>query len=150
MNLIESIPQPMFDYPHETGQIAMDLIVNNTLRAYPGYKIILSHAGGTLPYLIYGPATMLPLPPFSINKSTEEIIEEAGLFYFDTAFSASSITLKALFELVKPGHVMFGSEFPIAPTPSIEYFTKNWATLRWMRRRGGKSSTRVPWNCSRV
>jgi 6-methylsalicylate decarboxylase len=121
----KSMPQPMFDYPHETGRTAMDLIVNNTLRTYPGCKIILSHAGGTLPYLIHRPAAMLPLPPFNIGKSTEEIIEEARLFYFDTALSANPITLKALFELAKPGHVMFGSDFPNAPKPSIEYFTKN-------------------------
>lgn len=77
-NLInKSMPQPMFDYPHETGRTAMDLIVNNTLRTYPGCKIILSHAGGTLPYLIHRPAALLPLPPFNIGKSTEEIIEEA-------------------------------------------------------------------------
>jgi predicted TIM-barrel fold metal-dependent hydrolase len=125
-NLIsKSMPQPMFDYPHETGRTAMDLIVNNTLRTYPGCKIILSHAGGTLPYLIHRPAALLPLSPFNIGKSTEEIIEEARLFYFDTALSANPITLKALFELAKPGHVMFGSDFPNAPTPSIEYFTKN-------------------------
>jgi predicted TIM-barrel fold metal-dependent hydrolase len=125
-NLInKSMPQPMFDYPHETGRTAMDLIVNNTLRSYPDCKIILSHAGGTLPYLIYRPAGLLPHTPMSIGKSTEEIVEEARLFYFDTAISANPITLQALLTLAKPGHVMFGTDFPNAPTPSIEYFTKN-------------------------
>ena len=125
-NLVnEALPQPMFDYPHETGRTAMDLIINDTLRRFPHCKIILSHAGGTLPYLIYRAAGALPYMPRSIHKSTEEIVDEARRFYFDTAISASEPTLKALLALAKPGHVLFGTDFPNAPDPSIEYFTRN-------------------------
>ena len=125
-NLVnKALPQPMFDYPHETGRTAMDLIVNDTLRRYPKCKIILSHAGGTLPYLIYRAAGALPYMPKPLNKSTEEIVEEARLFYFDTAISASEPTLRALLAFAKPGHILFGTDFPNAPNPSIEYFTQN-------------------------
>ena len=113
----------MFDYQHETGRTAMDMIVNNTLRDFAGCKIILSHAGGTLPYLIYRAAGMLPYTPMTIGKSTEEIVNEARLFYFDTAISASPLTLKALFALAEPGHVLFGTDFPNAPSEGIKYFT---------------------------
>lgn len=60
----------------------------------------------------------------TLRKSTEEIIEEARSFYFDVALSSNPVTLKALFEFAKPGHVLFGSDFPNAPTGSIEYFTR--------------------------
>ncbi len=120
-----SLPQPMFDYPHETGRTAMSLIVSNTLRDYPNCKVILSHAGGTLPYLIYRAAVMLPHTPVSIDRSTQEIVEEASNFYFDTAISSNPATLKALFEIAKPGHVLYGSDFPNAPGPAIKYFSSN-------------------------
>ena len=120
-----SLPQPMFDYPHETGRTAMHLILTDTLRTYPDCKIILSHAGGTLPYLIYRAAGMLPHTPMSIGKNTAEIVDEARRFYFDTAISSNPITLPALLRLARPGHVMFGTDFPNAPTASIEYFTQN-------------------------
>ena len=126
-NLVNHLlPQPMFDYPHETGRTALDLIVSDTIRTHPDCKIILSHAGGTLPYLIYRPAGLFPHMPDSmtLRKSTEEIIEEARSFYFDVALSSNPVTLKALFEFAKPGHVLFGSDFPNAPTGSIEYFTR--------------------------
>ena len=124
-NLVnKALPQPMFDYPHETGRTAMDLIVNDTLRRFPRCKIILSHAGGTLPYLIYRAAGTLPYMPETLHKSTEEIVEEARLFYFDTAISANEPTLKALLAFAKPGHILFGTDFPNAPNPSIEYFTQ--------------------------
>lgn len=124
----KSLPQPMFDYPHETGRAAMDLLTSGMLREYPDCKIILSHAGGTLPYLIYRAAGMLPYTPVSIKRSTEDIVTEARNFYFDTAISANAITLAALLEFAKPGHILFGSDFPNAPRQSIEYFTENLAS----------------------
>ncbi|KAJ9616545.1 hypothetical protein H2200_000264 [Cladophialophora chaetospira] len=126
-NLVnDHLPQPMFDYPHETGRTAMDLILSDTLKSVaPECKIILSHAGGTLPSLIYRPAGMLPYTPFSVGKSTEQIVEEASRFYFDIAISSNPLTLGLLFKLAKPGHVLFGSDFPNAPAEGIKYFTRN-------------------------
>lgn len=117
------LPQPMFDYPHETGRAAMDLLTSGILQDYPGCKIILSHAGGTLPYLIHRAATMLPLMPRTLGLSTEELVEAARTFYFDTAISSNPVTLKALFEFAAPGHVLFGSDFPNVPQDAIQRFT---------------------------
>ncbi|CAI7666500.1 unnamed protein product [Penicillium discolor] len=118
------LPQPMFDYPHETGRAAMDLLTSGILQDYPGCKIILSHAGGTLPYLIHRAATMLPLMPRTLGLSTEELVEAVRTFYFDTAISSNPVTLKALFEFAAPGHVLFGSDFPNAPQEAIQHFTE--------------------------
>ena len=126
-NLVNShLPQPMFDYPHETGRAAMDLILSDTLNSVaPDCKIILSHAGGTLPSLIYRVAGMLPHTPFGVGKSTEQIAEEASRFYFDIAISSNRLTLPPLLQLVKPGHVLFGSDFPNAPSEGIKWCTRN-------------------------
>ncbi|KAL9084564.1 MAG: hypothetical protein Q9165_007989 [Trypethelium subeluteriae] len=116
--------QPIIDYPHETGRTAMDIITGGVIRDFAQCKIILSHAGGTLPYLIDRAATLLPLLPKPVGFSREQIIEQAREFYFDTAISANPVTLKALFEFAKPGHVLFGSDFPNAPNEAITYFTQ--------------------------
>jgi 6-methylsalicylate decarboxylase len=119
-----NLPQPMFDYPHETGRTAIDLILSNTLASTAqNCKIILSHAGGTLPYLIYRVAAMIPHTRWHINKSREQIVDEASRFYFDTAISANEITFASLFKLARKGHVLFGSDFPNAPKEGIEWFT---------------------------
>ena len=117
------LPQPMFDYPHETGRTAMDMITNGITRDFPRCKVILSHAGGTLPYLIDRAATMLPLMPKPVGLSRQQVVEEARRFYFDTAISSGHVTLKALFEFAEPGHILFGSDCPYAPEDSIKYFT---------------------------
>ncbi|KAL8792099.1 MAG: hypothetical protein Q9195_005274 [Heterodermia aff. obscurata] len=119
-----SLPQPMFDYPHETGRTAMDLLVSNTLQDHPGCKVILSHAGGTLPYLIHRAATMLPVTPMSVGKSREQLLAEASGFYYDLAISSNAATLGALYEVAEPGHVLFGTDYPNAPSQAIYQFTE--------------------------
>lgn len=122
-NLVnKNLPQPMFDYPHESGRTAMDLITSGNLRRYPDVKIILSHAGGTLPYLINRAAGMLPYTPDDIGLSAQEIIDEAGKFYYDTALSTSHETLDLLYKVAGADHVLFGCDFPNAPVPSIHFF----------------------------
>ena len=130
-NLVNShLPQPMFDYPHETGRAAMDMIVSGTLRSFPNVKVILSHAGGTLPWLINRPAAMLPHTPADIGLSTEEILGEARKFYYDTALSAAHDMLDLLYKIAEPEHVLFGCDFPNAPMPSILHFKEQFDSYR--------------------
>lgn len=118
------LPLPMFDYPHETGRAAIDLICSGRLKTVSECKIILSHAGGTLPYLIYRVAGMLPHTPFKTGQLTEDIIQEARKFYYDTALSANPYTLPLLLEIAQPDHILFGSDFPNAPSDAIKYYTR--------------------------
>ncbi|KAH7054331.1 hypothetical protein B0J12DRAFT_718167 [Macrophomina phaseolina] len=121
-----SLPQPMIDYPHETTRTAVDLITSGTVRAHPNLKIILSHAGGTLPYLALRPAAMLPYISSAAASNitgaalTDSFMEDARSFYFDTALSANPLQLELLKGFAKPGHVLFGSDYPYAPTPAIK------------------------------
>ncbi|PVH95057.1 amidohydrolase family protein [Periconia macrospinosa] len=125
-----SLPQPMFDYPHETGRAAIDLLTSGTLNKFPSCKIILSHAGGTLPYLIHRAAVMLPHTPVSVGMSTDEMIQLARRsFWFDTAISANPVTMKALVEFAGTGRILFGSDFPNAPREAIRTFTNGFEEL---------------------
>lgn len=111
------LPQPAFDYPHETGRTAIDLVTSGTLQHHAhACKIILSHARGTLPYQIDRVAGLMPHAPASINSglSRDGILAKARLFYYDTAFSSNPMHLKALYALLGPvgrGQVLFGSDF---------------------------------------
>jgi len=122
-----NLPQPMVDYPHETTRTAVDLITSGCVRSHPRVKIILSHAGGTLPYLALRPAAMLPYLPTNLagrdapdSTLTDHFVEDARSFYFDSALSAAPLTLTLLKEFARPGHVLFGSDYPYAPTPAIK------------------------------
>ncbi|KAK9773995.1 putative 6-methylsalicylic acid decarboxylase [Seiridium cardinale] len=118
----EKIPQPAFDWPHETGRTALDMIVHRRLQQFPDVKIILSHAGGTLPALV-ARATLISLPEFGGVISAEDIFDQAKSFYFDTALSGSKEVLPLILGFAKKGHVLFGSDYPHATAPFSKAMT---------------------------
>ncbi|EWZ45894.1 amidohydrolase family protein [Fusarium oxysporum Fo47] len=119
----DRLPMPAFDWPHETGRTAMDMILNRRLEQFPDVKIILSHAGGTLAALVQR-ATMIALPEFGDIMSAEDIIKQAKQFYFDAALSGSQEVFPMILGFAKPGHLLFGSDFPHAPEELSKGFTK--------------------------
>ena len=123
-NLVNpKLPQPIIDYPHETGRTATDLIMSGVMRRFTHCKVILSHAGGTLPYLATRAATLLYDYKLS-DKNTEEFLEDARRFYYDTALSTNKQSLTLLMDFAPKDHVLFGSDFPYAPTKTIETHTR--------------------------
>ncbi|KAJ5194353.1 Amidohydrolase 2 [Penicillium cf. griseofulvum] len=115
------------EFPQETTNTALDMIMNNTLRSFPNCKVILSHAGGTLPYLIRRASALIPMFAAHIDpppKPAHEILEDFKTFYFDLALSSSAYTLDLLLQHVPHDHILYGSDFPFAPTPATIAFAK--------------------------
>ena len=123
-----NLPPPAFEFPHETGRTAIDMITNpsNMLRDHAAScKIILSHAGGTLPYLIDRIAGLMchgPVP-LRLEKSSDQVLAEARRFYYDTALSSSPMHMSALTSLLGPDtdRLLFGTDFPPASMGAIDY-----------------------------
>ncbi|KAL8715417.1 MAG: hypothetical protein Q9220_000751 [cf. Caloplaca sp. 1 TL-2023] len=112
------LPQPLIDYPHETARAASDLVLSGRKRQFPNCRIILSHAGGTLPSIAERIAVLAPTVFSGIfkgrNPSTEEIMEDFKSFYFDLALGGSSNVLDSLIGWVYSDHILYGSDFPFA------------------------------------
>lgn len=107
------LPQPAIDYPHETTRTAVDLIITNTKRSYPDCRVILSHAGGTLPYLISRLCTVSREAAATANifgKTPEEIMEDFRSFYFDLALSSSPAVLNLVLETIPHDHLLYGKQ----------------------------------------
>ena len=117
------IVQPFLDFPSETGRMALNMIVTGAKRRYANCKIILSHGGGTLPTLIHRVSYMWP-HHYPDDLTTEEIEQAFQSFYFDTALAGTKNVLDTLFDSVPHEQVLFGSDFPYAPLPSITRMTK--------------------------
>ena len=112
------LPQPIIDYPHETTRTACDMIISGRKRQFPSCKIILSHAGGTLPFLAWR-MTALCSTLFSDlltgdSPHGEQITEDAKSFYFDTALAGSANILDTLLKWAPRERVLYGSDFPYA------------------------------------
>ena len=123
-----TLQPPAFDFAHETGRTAAHLVMTGVKRRYPHCKIILSHAGGTLPLLSERLAQLEPnlflstLEPNS-PKTSEEILEDAKSFYFDLALAGTPNVLDSLLKWAPKEHILYGSDYPYA-TVEAEYNTR--------------------------
>ncbi len=118
---VEGIPPFAADFLLDTTRAAYRLVRAGVVRRHPSLQIILSHAGGFVPYASH--RLILPLI-FESKRSPEELLEDFRSFWFDTALSGSAAALPSLLAFAKPGHVLFASDHPFAPPPVIDYFTK--------------------------
>ncbi|KAH6639125.1 hypothetical protein C7974DRAFT_449044 [Boeremia exigua] len=108
-----TIPRPVIDFPHETTRTAVNLITSNTIRDFANCKIILSHGGGTLPYV----ATRIAHQTADLglkDKSANEFIKEAKSFYFDLALTGFEGPVELLRDFADADHILYGSDFPFA------------------------------------
>ncbi|KAK7734174.1 hypothetical protein SLS63_004459 [Diaporthe eres] len=121
------LPQPIVDYPLATTRAAVDLVFTGTLRSCPDVDIILSHAGGTLPFIGTRAMSALAFPPIAAQAGVteKEAVADFARFYYDTALSTSAAQLSGLVEFIGSvggdmSHILFGSDFPYAPPRMIK------------------------------
>ncbi|PVH71101.1 hypothetical protein DL98DRAFT_553800 [Cadophora sp. DSE1049] len=133
------IPQPIIDYPLATTRAAVDLVVTGTVRTCPDVDIILSHAGGTPPFLGSRAIVGLNIPVAASKSSvtSAQAVEDFGRVFLDIALSTSPAQLNGLLDFTKPEKVLFGSDFPYAPAPAIAGVVAGYANFVQGNARGG-------------
>lgn len=105
-------PGWLIEYVFDTTRAAVNLVFSGARERFPGIRFILSHAGGTLPYL----AMRLELAPMietSLqNLSRDEIAVGLKSFWYDNAIASGPQTMGALSRVAAPDHILFGSDWP--------------------------------------
>jgi predicted TIM-barrel fold metal-dependent hydrolase len=108
----------VYEFPHETTRAMMDLIYRGKLGQYPRIRWILSHAGGTIPYIAYRLSTVAEEVKAS-DLSCDEVLAALRTLYYDVALSTDPGVFTMLKGLVGADHMMFGTDYPLrteAPT----------------------------------
>jgi predicted TIM-barrel fold metal-dependent hydrolase len=116
-------PASVLEYPFETTRTATSLIISGAMNRYRNIRFILSHAGGTLPFLVPRIALSVSMMPGAAER-VGDTLAAVRAFYFDTALSAGNSSLSALAQVTDPDHILFGTDFPFAPTSAIPQFGK--------------------------
>jgi predicted TIM-barrel fold metal-dependent hydrolase len=117
---VPGVPPFAADFLLDTTRAAYRLVQSGAVRRFPNLKIILAHAGGFLPYASHRLMAALLAEG---GRAPGEILDDLRGFWFDTALSGSPAALPSLLAFAKPGHVLFGSDWPYAPAPAVSYFT---------------------------
>jgi 6-methylsalicylate decarboxylase len=118
LEAIDGIPAYVADFLLDTTRAAVNLCRSGTVDRCPDVKFILSHAGGFLPYAAFRLSQAA-----SPSGNPVEGLDLLQRFYFDIALSGSPTALPSLLEFARPGHVLFGSDWPYAPAAAVAAFT---------------------------
>jgi aminocarboxymuconate-semialdehyde decarboxylase len=119
---LPGVPGPLVDYPFDTTRNAVHMVFNGILDRYPAAKVILSHAGGFLPYAATRFCELRAgLDPD--GPTADELHRKFTTFYFDTALSSGPDALPSFLKFADPQRILFGSDYPYAPAPVAAKFT---------------------------
>jgi predicted TIM-barrel fold metal-dependent hydrolase len=122
VGIAAGLARPLLDYPFDTTRAAVQLVLNGIVDRYLGVRIILSHAGGFVPYASHRFAELAHVfrpdaaDPVDILKSFQR-------FYFDTALSSGPAALPSLKAFAQQDRILFGTDYPFAPADVATSFT---------------------------
>lgn len=130
---VPTLPGFMLEFVFDTTRAVANLVLSGTLKKYPHVRIILSHAGGTVPFVAEKMVSGALYTAFASRISTgqvtlpreqieairqafaEDILGQLRSLYYDTALSANIHAFSSLRQLVPASHILLGTDYPFAP-----------------------------------
>ena len=125
---VPGVPAFAADHPLDITRTALSLITSGALDAFPDIEFILAYAGGFLPFIAYRvmlaqldneSRTSQMLAYVQRRRQLPERVKILRRFYYDVALSSTSSALPALLNVADERKVLFGTDFPFAPTPVV-------------------------------
>lgn len=130
---IPSIEPSLFEFIFDTTRAAANLVISGTIKRYPNIRFILSHAGGTVPFVANRiidrseiiafyqkvQSGQIPQPAPEelqqmLQNAQKESLRQLGSMYYDTTFSINDHVMSSLGKLVHNSHIVLGTDYPLA------------------------------------
>jgi predicted TIM-barrel fold metal-dependent hydrolase len=110
-NLIPRFNESNIEYGTDTTRAIARMVFSGSTLRYPDIRIIWSHAGGTMPFLIERFIRTAQLEEYS-KMFPGGFLPEAQRFYYDTAQASNRTALTAARSVVPASHFVFGTDYP--------------------------------------
>ena len=108
------LPAPVLEFTFDTTRAFADLIATGTLERYPRIRFVLSHLGGTLPFLAW---RLSVLDAFTDRPPA---LEQMRRLWFDVAASGAPANLRFAIDVLGADRLVYGSDTPFAPAPFVD------------------------------
>jgi 6-methylsalicylate decarboxylase len=110
-NLLPNIGDGAIEWGTDTTRAIAQFIFGGAVTRYPNVRMIFSHGGGTMPFLVErfsGMAKSSQLAP-RFPQGFEAV---AAKFYYDTAQVANPAAMSALTKVIPVSQIVFGTDYP--------------------------------------
>jgi predicted TIM-barrel fold metal-dependent hydrolase len=116
-------PPFVVEYVFDTTRAIVNLIYTGTLKRCPNIRFIVSHGGGTVPFLAQRIAMM---EGHRGAKGVTEVIPTLCSLYYEIASTTSAFALRSLQELADPEHILWGSDLPFVYGERLKEEVDHW------------------------
>lgn len=116
-------PRPMIEFPFETTRVVTQLILSNTLERCPNIRLIVPHAGGTLPFLADRITSISARFPGAERRDSGGTMAYLRRLYYDVALSTTPGPLASLLQLVDSTRILYGTDWPWSPESRAQVLT---------------------------
>ncbi len=107
-----SWPAFMIEYPFDTTRAAVNLVFSGALERFADIRFILSHAGGTLPFLAWRISVAPMIDARLRQRSRQEIFAALKTFWYDNALASGPQPMAAISQIAAEDRIVFGSDWP--------------------------------------
>jgi predicted TIM-barrel fold metal-dependent hydrolase len=120
-------PSSIVEFPFDTARNITNGLYTGVFRRHPGLRLILAHCGGALPTLGWRIAehTVMGRGPNDADIDPEHVAQVLRGFYYETALAGSRNSLLPTLEVTTADHILFGTDWPAAPEPTVVRNSEN-------------------------
>lgn len=125
---VPTLEPSLFEFLFDTTRAVANLIVTGTLERNPRVRLILAHAGGTVPYVhdrivdrgpILERVRRTPPPARAelqqmLDQGLADSHRQLQRLFYDVTLSANDTVLGCLHELVPSSRILLGTDYPFA------------------------------------
>ena len=111
VGLVPGVAEQLGEWGTDTTRSIATMVFNDFAGRYPDIKVIFSHAGGTMPFLIerFEFQATLGTYPKTLPGGVHPALRH---FLYDTAQAANPAAMDALMKLVPVSQILFGTDYP--------------------------------------
>lgn len=120
-------PSSIVEFPFDTARTIANALYTGVFQRHPRLRLILAHCGGVLPTLGWriGEHTVMGRGPDDADIDPAHVAHVLRGLYYETALAASRNSLLPTLEVTTADHILFGTDWPAAPEPTVEHNIAN-------------------------
>ena len=109
--LIKGVGDGTIEWQTDTTRAFANMLFNGAAFRYPNVRMIFSHGGGTMPYLVerFRAAARGPNQRANFPNGFDAI---AAKFFYDTAWTSNDVAQSALSKVVPLSQILLGTDYP--------------------------------------
>jgi predicted TIM-barrel fold metal-dependent hydrolase len=111
VGLLPGVSAAEIEYGTDTTRAIVRMVLSGSAKRYSKVRMIFSHGGGTMPYLI-GRFVNRVARGGDDTREQHDFQAEVGRFYYDTAQTFHPVPMTALKRVVPVSQILFGTDYP--------------------------------------